>query len=286
MFLNDKEIDALISAGAIENVYFGGHDHFDRNSPVQPCSLDLKVGKIYLPSARPGQDGSAENPIESHHIVPVGATVVVETAEVFHLPHTIGAFGFPPTSVSNIGILVTNLGHLDPGYHGTVRFTLVNMGRNPYPLRRGESIYTTLLFRVGPPVADYEARNPPLSRENPLVGVKSEMLAGLPPDFLDLDRRARSAARKAVAGNVKFVGTALVTAGALIALVANIVINRDRVAELRDQVADYKTLAMESIKAEGLIKELQVQIEDNAATVDAVRLKLDALGANVQPHRE
>src|SRR5687768_7061533 len=138
MFLRDEEIKKLIEDGYIENVRSSGNWN-SADSPVQPCSLDLRIGRIYLPTARDSALGSCEKPLTAHTLG-VGETVVVETMEVLHLPAHIGAFGFPPTSVSNVGVLVTNLGHIDPGFHGSIKFTLVNMGRKPYSLRRGDNI--------------------------------------------------------------------------------------------------------------------------------------------------
>src|SRR5438094_9876722 len=122
-----------------------GGDWLASNSAVQPSSIDLHVGQIFLPETKEGDPGHENTPLDSY-VLEAGHTAVVITRESFSLPNDIAGIGFPPDSVSSQGILMTNPGHIDPGYKGTLRFTLINMGRKRFSLRAGDSIVTVLLF--------------------------------------------------------------------------------------------------------------------------------------------
>jgi len=274
MFLTDTEIKTLITSGAVEHVKsmpnMDSHD-----SPVQPCSLDLRIGLIFLPGAADDSLGSRQKPLQTHSLG-VGETVVVETLEVFHLPRHIGAFGFPPTSVSNVGVLVTNLGHIDPGFHGSVKFTLVNMGRKPYSLRRGDNISTTLLFSLSNPVSrDYSERNPSISATSPALGVREDVLASLPSDFLDLENRATSAAKKGVTGTWEFRTSVLAGIGAAIAFAANIWISINNSNELKVDFEQYKQLVEQRLAIAATAAEAKQAANENSAAIRRLEAQLD-----------
>jgi dCTP deaminase len=202
MFLRDEDIKNLIANKAIENMSDVTSDIDGRKSPIQPCSFDVSIGKIYVPGIAPGELGGVNNPIKIHTLNP-GETAIVETSEVFHLPQDVGSFGFPPTSVSNVGVLITNLGHVDPGYDGTIKFTLVNMGRKAYSLKARDVIHTMLFFRLAEaPMKCFRERDPSIDKKIGLQGVNAELLSSLNTDFLNVDERAKSAATIAVKANI------------------------------------------------------------------------------------
>ena len=198
MFLRDEDIKKLISNNVIENISDTTSDVDGNKSPIQPCSFDVSIGKIYVPGIAPEELGGVKNPIKNYTLGP-GETAIVETAEVFHLPKNIGSFGFPPTSVSNVGVLITNLGHIDPGYDGTIRFTLVNMGKKAYSLKTRDVIHTMLFFKLAlAPNKCFRERNPSITQPDGLQGVNAELLSSLNTDFLNVRERAKNAAKIAV----------------------------------------------------------------------------------------
>jgi len=94
-------------------------------SPIQASSIDLHIGEIFLPGKKGDEPGAESNPLTGH-ILSSGETAVVITQEKFTLPKDIAGIGFPPsTRMSFKGILMTNPGHIDPGYNGHLRFTLI-----------------------------------------------------------------------------------------------------------------------------------------------------------------
>ena len=195
MFLRDQDIRDLIAKGGIEHIADFTSDPDGPKSPVQPCSLDLTIGKIYVPGVSAQGPGGSENPKTANHLLQPGMTAVVETREVFHLPDKIGAFGFPPTAVSKVAVLLTNLGHIDPGYDGTIRFTLLNMGLDAYTLRVGDPIYTLLLFQLQQDSnKSYRDRHPQINAKTGSIGVDQPLLDSLSVDFLDVTSRAERAA--------------------------------------------------------------------------------------------
>jgi hypothetical protein len=126
-----------------------------------------------------------------------GHTAVVVTKEELRLPKDISAIGFPPSSVSRDGLLMTNPGHVDPGYAGAMSFTVINMGRKPYELRVGAKIVTLIFMTMSNPASVAFGR---LSPVPPAIKkpVNEEMLEKLSIDFMDIDERAQQKVKEAI----------------------------------------------------------------------------------------
>ena len=191
MLLRDEELVGL-DPGIIRGLDRSG-DLYRANSPIQPASVDLSIGNIYLPEVKQEGEGSLQNPLNEHYLSP-GHTAIVQTKEELDLPANLAAIGFPPSSVSTQGLLMTNPGHVDPGYRGRMKFTLINMGRQPYRLKSGEIIVTLLLFRLDHPAKkSYSERNPNIN-----TNVTRAHLSKLAAVFLDFERRAEDVAKRSV----------------------------------------------------------------------------------------
>jgi deoxycytidine triphosphate deaminase len=162
-----------------------------KDSPIQPASLDLTIGDIYVPPPIKRLTSTAAITSQGKIVLEPGHTVVVNTGETLNLSANIAAFGFPPTTLSSRGILMTNPGHVDPGYKGKLHFTLINMGRTQFELETGMKVVTLLLTSVEhPSSADWSS----LSRTVP-DKPETETLNNLSPDFLDFQNRATQAAQ-------------------------------------------------------------------------------------------
>jgi dCTP deaminase len=169
-----------------------------KDSLVQPCSIDLHIGKIYQPGIKAGKEGSATKP-RWQLVLSTGQTAVVETQEAIHLPGDYAGFGFPPSHVSANGLLMTNPGHVDPGYSGTLRFTVINMGRDSFVLSQKAPIVTLLIFQLSQAAeADYAQRDP----NRQVATFQQDDLDKLSPDFVDVTRRARTEATRIWGGIV------------------------------------------------------------------------------------
>jgi deoxycytidine triphosphate deaminase len=194
VFLTDAELRGILAHHPLVTPLREDIDPASPANPVQPASLDLTVGAIYVPGTKRGKLGGVGNPRSSLPLGP-GRTAVVKTRERCNLPSDIGAIGFPPSSVSAEGLLMTNPGHVDPGYRGVLSFTVINMGHESFQLDKNAPIVTLLFFRLGrAPDADYAQRSPGNHGD-----VTEGRLAQLSPDFLDVDERALRAASQAEA---------------------------------------------------------------------------------------
>jgi dCTP deaminase len=245
MLLSDTEIEQALRAipPLVEHLNLA-RPLTDPKSPVQAASVDLTVGRIYLPDA-------PKEKLVPHETrsLPAGHTAVVETKEVVHLPSTIGAIGFPPSRVSAQGLLTTNPGHVDPGYEGRLSLTVVNMGRRPYPLEPGDPILTMLFFKLtAAPAADYQQRNGGGPR---LDVLKLQRVSGLSGDFLQVAERAAE-----IAGDEErrarrwTVGLTLVVAAITVVgtIFAFVVPTREDVREVRDQLNTAHDLQIQDLE--------------------------------------
>lgn len=197
MFLRDAELVERLSQPdpIITGIELGaGAERYSTDAPVQPSSVDLRIGEIFTPGAKAEEAGSAAHPLRGDVLAP-GHTAVITTLEEFNFPDEIGAIGFPPNAVSSQGILMTNPGHVDPGYKGNMSFTVINMGSKPYTLQKKEKIVTLLLFKLDAPAEKSWRRRHPDGPSSPPDGV-SKLLAVLSRDFMDISGRVKKAARE------------------------------------------------------------------------------------------
>ena len=201
-------------------------DWQSRNSPIQACSIDLHIGRIQIPSET-GQEGVVEfSSSGDDHSLETGQTAVLTTTELLNMPGNVAGFGFPPSKVSIKGLLMTNPGHVDPGYRGPMHFTVINMGRRAYSLRIGDPICTLLLFELDSSVqTNWSQRRgiAPNAFPDQSKGLDENDVNRLAKDFVDVEKRAKAIANETVtrAGWRASILAALVSIG--IALVSQFV---------------------------------------------------------------
>jgi dCTP deaminase len=237
MLLTDAEIqDLLLGAQPPVTGVSDAAEPFTSQSSIQPSSLDLKVGQVLRPEVPRGEEGSLQEPLSEHYLKP-GETAVVETQETIQFPNDLAGIVFPPDSMSKKGLLITNPGHVDPGYRGSLKFTVINMGRKGYLLQSGRAIGTLMVFRL-----ERGCKTDWLERHGGErgAGVTPDMLQRLSNDFGDFKRRARDVAHQ----EVQRAESRGALAAALVAIVAVVLtfiptylIAIDRVNEVRERVA-------------------------------------------------
>src|SRR5262249_39983131 len=103
----------------------------------------------------------------------------------------------PPSRISSKGIFIANFGHVDPGYEGNMRFTIINMGKGDYTFSRGDEIITLLFFEIQPAASSWRVRYP---GARPILQSEVDVLA---KDFMDIDNRVKKVTEKAI-GNSGF----------------------------------------------------------------------------------
>ena len=162
---------------------------FSPSTQIRGCSVDLTIGEIYVPGTAEGQLGSSTKG-RSNLTLEQGHTAVIRTHEEVALTAAQAAVVFPTSSVSLQGLLMTNPGHVDPGYLGHLHVTVINFGSKPYPLQKGGRLLRALFFE------QLDLTNKPLgSLPNPIT---EELLQRLSVDFLDIEKRTIANAQKAV----------------------------------------------------------------------------------------
>jgi dCTP deaminase len=134
-----------------------------------------------------GSDGRPRSEIS----LKCGATAVLRSHQKLCMPPDISGIGFPPSSkVSLAGLLSTNPGHVDPDYKGFLHLTVVNMGKEPFGIKRGDRMMRLLLFRLSDMTS--------FRLDEMASPVNQELLDRLSSDFMDVERRGQQIAQKIV----------------------------------------------------------------------------------------
>lgn len=168
-------------------------DHTDLSSidsQIQPCSIDLRIDEIVLP--RQSVASSTSDLRATSHDLAVGSSVVVTTAEQIRMPKNLAGLLVAPARITRRGVMVLDVGHVDPGFEGSLSFTLINMGRHAMPLRRNLTVATMLLIQLNQPcemgLMEQKGNQP--------YETKTDDRNHLASDFLSIEQRAKEAACK------------------------------------------------------------------------------------------
>jgi dCTP deaminase len=193
-FITDTDLDLLLSSSSpplrgAGKFALSTSGTVENPSQVQPCSIDLRIGDVFLPS------GSDSNQLvrANEHSLGVGESIRVSTIESFSLPSDIGALLFAPARVTRRGVLVPDIGHIDPGFDGEIRLTLINVGKCAQKFSHGDVVATVLLFRLSKPVGK-QFEQFPGAAEHYSRGLQD--VNALSKDFLRVEERAKFCARK------------------------------------------------------------------------------------------
>lgn len=169
------------------------------DNPFQQCSIDIHAGYIYVPETDPSDIGGAYNPKTDEHVLETGHTVMIRTKEKITIPDNVGGICFSPSHLSLKAVLITNMGHVDPGYSGHLHFTAINMGKEPYSFRVNDTICSMIFFKLSQSVRPYgkeHFRTIKSSKEDLHIPVVvSNYFPKLARDFVDVEKRAQSIAK-------------------------------------------------------------------------------------------
>jgi dCTP deaminase len=185
--LVDHQINELLVGPQPLATHVPQNDYQGATSRIQAASLDLSIGGIFIPGTDPEKPGGAYTPLNEFSLAQ-GHTAVIRTKEELHLGPQLAGIAFPPASLSLKGLLMTNPGHIDPGYHGPLHLTVINMSRLPFGLKISDRIIRVLFVELGDePDAPYNMRHPNVLPTSPIT---PELLERLSIDFLDVEKRA------------------------------------------------------------------------------------------------
>lgn len=119
----DTDLRAQVGAAQLMD----GVDLTNLAKQVRGCAVEMRIGDIFRPGSDPQKPGSAGHPRE-RYALSEGETAVVRTIESFKLGDSHTALVLPVSSVSLQGLLMTNPGQVDPGYHGQLHVTVMRYG--------------------------------------------------------------------------------------------------------------------------------------------------------------
>lgn len=143
---------------------------------IQPSSIDLTIKLIHIPD---------NNKIKKSHSIDPGETVILEINEIFSLSSDISGIVFPKNTLSKNGIIMTNPGHVDPGYNGILTLYLVNMSKETFNLREQDAVARLLLFKTSSITSGYQG--------NSVTRVDEDQLNRMGKDFAGLNKRIKFA---------------------------------------------------------------------------------------------
>ena len=234
-------------------------DYSTAKSKIQAAAVNLTIGDIYIPGREKDKPGGADTPL-GEIALKQGHTAVIRTKEVLKLGSDLAGIAFPRASKSLKGLLMTNPGHIDPGYSGPLHLTVINMSREPHSLRRGDEIVRVLLIalRMRPEVS-FDVRWPGTFA----TPITSELLDNLSVDFVDVENRAREIANGAVK-KAKIWATGIPVVVALVSLAgvyfsSNLTVGRD-IQKVSERVTIIETKLSQQALSERLKK-----LEDEVA---------------------
>jgi deoxycytidine triphosphate deaminase len=105
-------------------------------SCFRAASYDVRIGDVIRP------DGN----VSDFYLLPPQGIAEVVSLERTNLPDEISGIAIVKTSLCNEGILLLNIGIVDPGYGGKLSGFLVNFGKTERALKRDE-VFLRLIFQ-------------------------------------------------------------------------------------------------------------------------------------------
>jgi deoxycytidine triphosphate deaminase len=204
MLLSDSVIKQQVALGTIK---FGPLFNLEQ---IQSSSVDFKVGKIYVPDvSQTYTNANFLSLARTYYNLEPGGSVIVELQECLELDAGFGGLMLPPNRLSKTGIIMTNPGHIDPGYKGLLTVCLINMGAGNVSLKQSDTVATLLIHRLEGVTAGYLA---PAT-----TGVTAEQLSKFAKDFADISNRSEKTLRNTI---WKHMVSAVTVASFIIAILA------------------------------------------------------------------
>lgn len=181
-FLTNQDIRRLYESGKrpVQHPEHGGSTSYD-DLAVHPAKIDLHVGLIYAP-------GSPKDERKKNHILRSGGVAYVETLEDICLPPNMMGLMFPKSGhVAQMGLLLTNVGHVDPGYKGKLTYTVINMSPGRFVLKAGDALAYLMLYQLT------NASEPAWIGNSASLTAMAELSDSA--DFMDLNQRMEKSAQ-------------------------------------------------------------------------------------------
>jgi deoxycytidine triphosphate deaminase len=110
---------------------------------IQAASYDMRVGTIF----RNGRRITDSSPEKQLQLEP-GEIVTILTHEELKLPADMIATAFAINTMSSLGFLVLNPGHVDPGYIGPLTVKAINIRKVSFTINIFDKIFTVIFERL------------------------------------------------------------------------------------------------------------------------------------------
>lgn len=243
------------------DISFGGS--FDHRQ-IQSSSVDLTASQIYVPESikKINQVADISSLAIGQCMIEAGEAIVIELAEDIKIGKGFGGILMPPNALTKNGIIMTNPGHIDPGYSGKLTVCLINMGRYATALEPKSVVATLLLFSLSSMSDGYQ--------RGPGTGANLTQLSKLSKDFANISERSYSNIRKTIRQYL---------AGALIIVTLGVTV----LALVVPGLLTVFTGLLESKHSESKNGEAIKKLEDQLAELQAQLAKRNALPSIMTP---
>ncbi|TMV49544.1 hypothetical protein FE783_13655 [Paenibacillus mesophilus] len=265
-FLNHSELKQLIKETNCvqgKTINEDVNKPYSRDSSIQSCSVDLHVGEMYIPGTADTSLGGKANPNTDEVIVKPGASLLVRTEELLQLPKYIGGVCYAPARDSLKGLLIVNIGHIDPGFEGRLHYTVINLGKENITIRKSQLISTLLLFKLSGETESFGKEETVSLNGNNIPKTVNDSLPRLASTFMDFENKTRDMINAEITkANFKIpiiIAVLTIAATFLTSLILDYLKNADELQKKIEQIDSRIT----TIEKEKSVDERLDKIEDN-----------------------
>jgi deoxycytidine triphosphate deaminase len=181
----------------------------DGDQSWRAASYDVRVGRIIAVNS----DGALSVSETEPYTVPAQGMVEVISLEKILVPKDVAGYASVKTALSREGLLALNTGIIDPSYEGPVSAVMVNFGKIPLVVSRGDQFLRLTFHQYEPPENFQSLR--PIGPEEFLRGRRKEAALRFSRLFLNLPDHIQGVFRTAILRNLPLVSV-LVGLGAFI----------------------------------------------------------------------
>lgn len=266
MLLSDKSIRASINDNKIFKLTGSNTPLSASDFKVKSASVDLSIGKIYEPTDDKVRNEKQLADLETKSVrFQPGDTLLIEVKERFNLANNIGGIVFPPNRLSKDGIIMTNPGHIDPGYRGHITVCLVNMGKDDVDLKVGDVIGRLLLIKVNGTTEGYTGVE--------VHSVAPEHLNKLGRDFAGIGKRIPVLIRNIL---FKWLGITLPAVAFILGVMALVI---PELSKYRVEAKEKEQILIELIRPleSGFEKKLEASKKDLMSEIQSLKTEINAL---------
>ncbi|ELY3989932.1 hypothetical protein SMY29_004009 [Cronobacter sakazakii] len=251
--LSDQQLNSKI----LNNEIFDAKTLANKKYNVRAASIDLTVKCIHVPNNK--------KPVKKHIINP-GETVIIELNESFSLSTDLAGIIFPKNDLSKNGIIMTNPGHIDPGYTGIVSIYLVNMSKVAFPVSINMPTVRLLVFNTTTNTSGFP--------NGPITQIEEDQLSRMDKDFAGINTRISKRVSYIISKwTMVFIGTFL----AVIAIILSVV-------PIASQYATQRFVKNDDLEA--IIKQQQKELTNLKDKLTLLELKREDIGVNNKPARK